>query len=74
MNPQKIGLKPEQLERLKKINELATEMEHIKNEGQVHGLVALLEELSNGYCIDIVYFVEKANFLFPEYRIRAERE
>jgi hypothetical protein len=70
-----IGFTPEQLSLLKEIHEKARQMEHIKNEGKAHSIIALIEELSNHY-IDIIYFLEKANLLFmPDYEITAkERE
>jgi len=70
-----IGFTPEQLSLLKEIHEKARQMEHIKNTGKVHDVIALIEELSNQY-IDIIYFIEKATDLFfPEYEITAkERE
>jgi hypothetical protein len=71
---EEIGFTPEQLSLLKEIHEKARQMEHIKNDGKVHSVIALIEELSNPY-IDIIYFLEKANLLFmPEYEITAEEK
>jgi predicted nucleotidyltransferase len=69
-----IGFTPEQIRLLQEIRQKARQMEHIKNDGKVHAVIALIEELSNSY-IDIIYFLEKANLLFmPEYEITAKEK
>ena len=66
-----IGFTDEQLKILKNIHVLARQMEQIKNMGKVRAVISLIEELSNDF-IDVLYFIEKANMLFDEYKITLE--
>lgn len=66
-----IEFEPEQLELLVRIHILANKMETIKNNGKVHAVIALLEELSRAY-IDSFYLCEKLNLLFDDVKFIVE--
>jgi len=68
-----VGFTLVQLKLLQEIHGLAKQMERIRNEGRVHAVIAMIEELSESY-ISPSYLVEKMNLLFAEQRIGIRME
>lgn len=59
MQINEVNLTSEQIDILKTIHSFARQMEKLNNSGKAHGLIALLEELSNCHYIDNDYLREK---------------
>lgn len=66
-----LGFTPTQLDILQQIHSLSRQLEHIKNTGRVHAVIAILSELSADY-IALPYLLEKLSLLFPDYKFSAE--
>jgi hypothetical protein len=64
MKVEEINFTEKQKEILRKIHNLAREMEQINNQGKAHAVIALIEEFSKEDYISPRYIKEKMNLLF----------